>query len=283
MGCAAPIRRSLPRVPPRRPIALGRATAATCPVVVDGGCSESETLRAGGLRLKPADDSSEGNPMFLFPGRPMIASTTVVRIPAVSRLLACVVLMFSAVPANAQAIDDGGLWHALLAQGDFDAWGSDHPRLRWWFDGHLRLLDDAGGFNQSIVRPGLGWTLNERSTLWAGYAWIRTSALSRVEFDEHRIWQQWTWSKDCRNWRLGVRSRFEQRLVETGDDLGLRFRQFFRATHNLPALPKMTLVCWDEIFYHLNDTDWGAESGFNQNRVFVGVGYKRSPDCRWRV
>ena len=202
---------------------------------------------------------------------------------AISCLLISLVLPLWASRSGAQSVDDTGLWNALFAQGDFEAVGGKSDRLKWWFDGHLRFLDDASGFNQSIVRPGIGWTLNERSTVWAGYGWIRTSPLSGFEFDEHRIWQQWTWSKKTGVWKFALRSRFEQRFVELGDDVGLRFRQFFRAQHNLPGLPRMWLVCWDELFYNLNDTDWGAQSGVNQNRAFAGVGYQPSPNCRWRV
>ena len=202
---------------------------------------------------------------------------------ALSSRLAGLLLALGNLQVHAQAVDDAGQWTAVLAQGDFDQLGWQTERLKWWFDGHYRLFDDANGFGQSIVRPGIGWTLNERSTVWAGYGWIRTSPLAGAEFDEHRIWQQWTWSKTFGPWRLAHRPRFEQRLLETGDDVGLRFRQFVRATHNLPSMPRMTLVCWDEIFYNLNNTDWGASSGFDQNRIFAGVGYKSSPDCRWRV
>ena len=31
---------------------------------------------------------------------------------------------------------------------------------------------------------------------------------------------------------------------------------------------------WDELFFNLNNTDWGADSGFAQNRFFGGVGWK---------
>ena len=208
---------------------------------------------------------------------------------AMERILAISCLLISLVPqlwtsrACADSIDDAGLWNALFARGDFEALGLKNDRLKWWFDGQIRFLDDAGGFNQSLVRPGIGWTLNERSTVWAGYGWIRTSKPSRLEFDEHRIWQQWTWSKSDEVWKVGLRSRFEQRFVELGDDVGLRFRQLFSVRRKLPGLPRMTVVCWDELFYNLNDTDWGAESGFNQNRAFVGVGYKHSKHSPWRV
>jgi hypothetical protein len=198
-------------------------------------------------------------------------------------LLTSIFLLLGTVQASAQAIDDAGQWNAWLMQGNMEELGWESDKLKWWFDGHVRLLDDTDGFNQSIVRPGIGWQLNERSTVWAGYGWISSKALSGLEFDEHRIWQQWTWSKGFKKWKLAHRSRFEQRFVETGDDVGLRYRQFFRATHNLPSYERLTLVWWDELFYHLNDTDWGARSGFNQNRAFAGVGYKPSPNCSWRV
>ena len=182
----------------------------------------------------------------------------------------------------AQTIDDVGQWNAVFSQGKLG--NNPDSKLKWWFDGHVRLLDDADGFNQSIVRPGIGWGLNENSSIWAGYGWIRTSPLDDGDdFDEHRIWQQWTWSKEAKPFKVAARTRFEQRLVETGDDTGLRLRQFFRIQKTLPTELPMTLVLWDEIFLDLNDTDFGQRSGFDQNRVFVGFGFKRSKSSRWRA
>ncbi len=183
----------------------------------------------------------------------------------------------------AQTVHDAGQWSAIFAQGSIFADDEGENRLKWWFDGHFRLLDDAGGFNQSIVRPGLGWSLTERTTAWVGYGWIHTSPISFDEFDEHRIWQQLTWSESYEPFKLALRSRLEQRFVETGDDTGWRFRQLIRLQHNLPAFPRLMLVSWDELFLNINDVDFGAESGFDQNRVFVGVGWKRRPENSWRI
>lgn len=33
-------------------------------------------------------------------------------------------------------------------------------------------------------------------------------------------------------------------------------------------------MAWDEMFVHLNTTDWGAMQGFDQNRGFAGIGYR---------
>ena len=194
---------------------------------------------------------------------------------------ACVVFMCLVGGANtclAQVTDDGGAWLALFSQGDVG-----ESRFRWWFDGHARFLDDTDGFNQSIVRPGFGYALTDHAAVWAGYGWIRTSPLVGPDFDEDRVWQQLTWSRRHEALTLALRSRLEQRFIETGSDTGWRIRQLVRLQHGLPASQHFTLVAWDELFIHLNDTDWGAESGFNQNRVFVGLGWTPGPKAKWRT
>ncbi len=37
---------------------------------------------------------------------------------------------------------------------------------------------------------------------------------------------------------------------------------------------RLRLVAYDEIFIAFNDTDWGAQSGFDQNRLFAGLGWQ---------
>ncbi len=182
----------------------------------------------------------------------------------------------------AQTLEDTGLWFAALGNGQFESLDDDSP-FRWWFDTHYRLRDDRNGFNQSIIRPGLGCALAEEQTLWAGYAWIRTSPVTGDDFDEHRSWQQWTATPSIGDWRFLHRSRIEQRWVEIGDDVGLRWRQFARGQRILSHCPQWSLVLWDEVFFHLNDTDWGANTGLNQNRAFIGFGYKRYPRAAVRT
>lgn len=180
---------------------------------------------------------------------------------------------------SAQTIDDVGQWNAIFLQEKF----SSESRLRWWFDGHYRLFDDNDGFGQSIIRPGIGLDVGKNSALWAGYGWIRTSPILGDDIDEHRIFQQWTWSKAADPFKFAARTRFEQRLIESFDDTGLRLRQFVRGQKNLGPCSKRTFVVWDELFIALNDTDWGQRSGFDQNRVFVGFGFKKHHSSRWRV
>ena len=193
----------------------------------------------------------------------------------------CLLLLLSAFHQStfAQTIDDAGQWSALFLQDRF----SPDSRLRWWFDGHYRLFDDSDGFGQSIIRPGIGLDVGEHSALWAGYGWIRTSPIQGEDIDEHRIWQQWTWSRRVDPFKFATRTRFEQRFIESSDDTGLRLRQFVRGQKNLGPCSKCTFVVWDELFIALNDTDWGQRSGFDQNRIFVGFGFKKHHSSPWRV
>ena len=200
-------------------------------------------------------------------------------IPIVASLVLAVVTGTN--PAYSQVVDDTGAWFALFSNGDIESDQSN--RLRWWFDGHVRTFDDTNGFGQSIMRPGIGYRLSDSATVWAGYGWINTSPAGPANFDEHRIWQQLTWSEDLDGTSLGFRSRLEQRLLETGSDTGWRFRQLVSARRPLAGSPNLSFVAWDEIFVHLNDTDWGAQGGFDQNRLFLGLGFKQDPNSPVRV
>lgn len=178
--------------------------------------------------------------------------------------------------SSAQTIHDFGSWFSINTQGKF-ARAAEDSNLRWWFDGHLRYLDDADGFNQSIFRPAFGYQINPNTNVWFGYAWINENPTSgNPLFDENRIWQQLLWSKKFGSEKWFSRTRFEQRFVETGDDLGLRLRQFVKVDRPFCEDSPYSFVVWDEGFLDLNSTDWGQQGTFSQNRLFIGFGRKFS-------
>jgi hypothetical protein len=58
--------------------------------------------------------------------------------------------------------------------------------------------------------------------------------------------------------------------METGSDTGLRFRQ--QAQLAVPLRDDdLTLMLAVEPFFNLRNTDWGASSGFDQSRFYVGI------------
>ena len=131
--------------------------------------------------------------------------------------------------AQAQPGQDGGAWFSVNTQGVVGDRCAHQPGLRWWFDGHLRYRDDSGGYNQSIIRPAVGYALNRNTALWWGYAWINELPASGAPaFNENRMWEQLTWTGKCHASSILSRTRLEQRFVETGEDTGWRFRQLLK-------------------------------------------------------
>lgn len=173
--------------------------------------------------------------------------------------------------AMAETVDDFGIWGAIQGQGSFTHTDAESSKWQWWMEGQARWFDNVNQLGQSIIRPGVGYKLSDQVSVWLGYAWIRTQPENKDHTDEHRIWQQLSWDKPYAWGSLATRTRLEQRFLNTGDDTGWRFRQLLKYTHPL-FTERVYLSLWDEVFVNFNDTDWGANSGFGQNRLFAGFG-----------
>lgn len=205
--------------------------------------------------------------------------------PVVVRFFACLAACFAigfSQPGSARAelIHDGGGWLMALGQGSFESVSPKLSKLVWWLDLHGRFFEDTDGYGQSIVRPALGWRLSESFTAHLGYGWIRDSPAVGKDRDEHRMFQQLIWKHPFESLAFQSRSRLEQRWVETGDDVGWRFRQFFKLTWPIPGLKRLALAGYEELFLNFNDTDWGANAGFDQNRLFLGPQWKFDSEGR---
>lgn len=164
---------------------------------------------------------------------------------------------------------DRAAWFAFAGVGELK--GPAEGRLRWWFDAHSRFFEDSDGFETSIIRPGVGYALSANTTAWMGYAWIENDPRSG-SFTEQRFWQQLTWGRRFDWGTPFLRTRLEQRIDERDSDTGWRLRQFVRWTRPVTEGSPYAWRLWNEGFYDLNDTGWGQDTGFRQNRAFAGVG-----------
>lgn len=197
-----------------------------------------------------------------------------------------VALAVVAVPvqAGAQTITDGRVWWNVTVQ---ERARTESP-WRWYFELQGRHRDGVSDIDQLLVRPAVGYDLTSRSSLWAGYGYTPSylangTALTGDVLTENRAWQQYLWVGPGLGSTLQWRSRLEERAIEENDRLAWRFRQFWRLTRQLhPGLGGLTFVAWDEVFVHLNDTT-RTVSGFDQNRVFVGLGVGPWQGARFEV
>ncbi len=175
--------------------------------------------------------------------------------------------------ASAETDEDGRFWLNVNAQG-----AMSNQSFGWYMEVQPRWREEGEAFDTLIIRPAIFYKLSDSSSLWLGYGNVQTHPAGQSIKTEHRLWQQYLHNFEPMNGiKLQSRTRFEQRRLEQASDTGYKLRQMLRATKTLEDAPSIYLAAWDEFFVYLNDTDWGAKQGFDQNRLFLGLGAKLNP------
>lgn len=185
-------------------------------------------------------------------------------------------LIFSSLGRGAE-LNDVQSWWNLAATGNFYK-GKTRSNFKYWLEGQQRLGDHNRRSTQRILRPGLGYALNETTSLWLGTAWIYTGIpLTRSPFSERRIWQQVLWVKKYLQLTLISRSRLEQRFLEGNPKTAWRLREMPKIVSPFTKQPQFSVVGSDEVFWHHNNFVGQRNQGLDQNRFFMGIGYKINP------
>jgi len=141
--------------------------------------------------------------------------------------------------------------------------------INGWLDLHARRRPDG---MLGIVRPGIGYTFSKLLTAHVGYAYVPNITDAGANRYEQRTWQHVLVSHAVNDAvKLAGRVRLEQRFG-SGDDIGHRLRVQARAQWQPSAGLALQLIVHNELFVGLNNTDWAAKSGYDQNRMFLGVG-----------
>jgi hypothetical protein len=132
-----------------------------------------------------------------------------------------------------------------------------------------RFGNDVSELNQLLLRPAIGYKLNNYWSIWQGYAWVGNYQPSFVE--ENRIFQQLIYSRKFPSLKIFSRSRLEERLIDGADGTAVRARTMLRGDFPLPDIPDWAIVVFDEILVNLNTMGHGPEAGLDQNRFFIGL------------
>lgn len=150
--------------------------------------------------------------------------------------------------------------------------------LSAWLDLHARR---GGAGVVGIVRPALGYRFSKVASVWAGYGSIGSfDDLPDKSTQEHRAWQQGLFTLPAGALTVQLRPRLEERMREGEGEVAFRARLLARANVAFGASP-VILATWEEAFFHLNDAEWGPRGGFDQSRLFLGIGVKGP--VGWRV
>jgi len=180
---------------------------------------------------------------------------------------------------HAQTLTDERVWFSLPVQGPI---GSDHSPWRWSMDLVLRSRDGLDELDTATVRPAGFYNLSSRASVGGGYALVTAFPAVGEALTEHRLFGHFTWNQPGAFGTLSLRTRLENRSIETNDGSIGRFRQQVRFSHPISKGGRLAIVGADEILVHLNDTSRLAK-GVEQNRAFAGISHALTPSTRLEV
>lgn len=174
---------------------------------------------------------------------------------------ALAIAMATATSAQAQMDQDAGLWILGNLQGEVA------PQWSLSLEADVRSFDTFTRTSELIIQPGVFFNINEHWTWTLQYAYDARPPTN----NEHRILTDGAYHTDIRNFVLGTRLRFTVRFV---DNVGtvLRLRHLLSMAWSISETPAY-LTASNEIFFNLNDQGEGPPLGFEEDRLFAGVGY----------
>lgn len=157
-------------------------------------------------------------------------------------------------------------------------------QLRGFLEFQPRVGNDMSHLTAMMIRPAIGWAINDKATLWTGYLMSADSISpdSDTYLIENRAFQGFTW-KDTANdkqfiWE--VRNRLEERFLPRNTDPSIRWRTRLRVEQLIPGGAHWSVIASEEIFFNLNNNANNAQlqTGTQQNRLYLGVGYRFAPE-----
>jgi hypothetical protein len=184
-------------------------------------------------------------------------------------LAAC--LLGAAGPANAQTtpretVTDERVWLVVALQSRADRPGP----WRWSFENILRSRDGVSTIDIAGLRPILNYTIDKHSTVGGGYAYV-VNLPETIALVEQRIFQQYIWTNKFGAGTFSVRERLEERFLDGNSGVAVRLRQQFRYSHPIKPGSRFSVIGYDELFVHFNETT-AYKQGVDQNRLFGGIG-----------
>jgi hypothetical protein len=176
-----------------------------------------------------------------------------------------------AAPARADVTDTQQWTQVTLQKELTDRW-------RAYFEVQPRFGKDVDGLERMIIRPAIGYRLNPKLSVWQGYGY--TPQFEPEDLYEHRLFQQLLFEDRRGKTAFTSRTRLEERFIEGAGGTAVRLRTMLRLMHPVSADQRWAVVGYEEVFWNLTSTSNGPVSGFDQNRLFLGVSRQVSKELR---
>lgn len=164
-------------------------------------------------------------------------------------------------PGPGRAVtQDGQVWFVGTARITFA------ERFKLFVEAQPRIGGD--GLRQLLLRPAVGYQFLPYWALYQGYGW--TPSFNPYN-DENRVYQESLFDNALGGLRMVNRTRLEERFIEGVEGVSLRLRHMLRLMYPLDGKRNWFATFYDEAFVTLNDAGNGPQSGFDQNRAYIGM------------
>ncbi|MCJ0742196.1 DUF2490 domain-containing protein [Pedobacter montanisoli] len=199
------------------------------------------------------------------------------------KLLLFLILSLVTLCGFAQTVNQHAGWLMFLNSTKINDKWSLH------FDFQMQSADNWEYVRRILVRPGITYSINKNQRVTAGYlynpTYSRVIGASNSTLTENTIWEQYLITHKFQAAAVTHRFRLEQRFMErsNADDFFMqRFRYFFRVlqplSKNKGAFNQgIYAALQDEVFFNVQHKEQVNGRLFDQNRVFLALGYRISP------
>ncbi len=164
---------------------------------------------------------------------------------------------------------------SVAAETDGQRWTElrlNHPVNEEWsvaLWGQGRVADNFTEPDQLLVMPSLHYRIVPGVEIGAGSTyWAKKDSKDEVYFT-----QELSVSNQLGAFVIGNRVRLEERLISGISGAILRNRYRVHLTHPI-GTTRFSIVASNEVFVNLNDKHEGPVHGYEQNRLFAGIGVR---------
>lgn len=185
-------------------------------------------------------------------------------------------------PAFAE--NDVQYWLTLVAQADVDHNDAIYANAIF------RSQPDEFDMGQRKLRLGLNHKFKDGDGVAVAYTHVRFYNDNAADVVQHRFTQAYMFPVgSLADGKVDGRIQAEQIFQEHASEMGLRGRARVRWIKPVDADKNIELTLSEELFWALNTTDWGLESGFNSNRAGATLRFKLNdhfgiaPQYIWQI
>lgn len=178
-----------------------------------------------------------------------------------------------------ELVQDDGSWLQMVGEGSLKILDPKLEKVRLWVEGQSRYDGDFSHWYQGMARAAVGYSLSDRATIWAGYTWLPTENIGKSFVSQQDVWPGFRYVLPTSFGTLSFRTLLESNFLQD-NNVRVRPRQMVRFMHPMAFEPRLNLIAWDEFFVRLNDTPYGGQAGFDQNRAFAGLGWSFNKNVR---